>query len=341
MLNRGIVEGRAERLAMRVVPALKRLVLPVGLILIAGGCGSGDGPVDPETAPLAGPVLAAEPEFTPGTTNSLSWTAPAGKTVDGWEYLVQRATDAAFGAIADQSDWIPRTEHTFADLGHGVPHHFRVMARSAEGIETAWSAPASSIQDALPPTVTVTVPDTTQTSLLFDIVLAADDPVSGLAGLELWVRIDDGDLVAHGPVPVGEYAFLTDRGGRHEFHVAATDRAGNRHEPGGPPLAATAVPEPIIIHDVRGEAYDITNAVLKHGIHQDAWEHGLGRDIIRPVIDPVMIGPGHARYPSDDALTEVCAVTFDGDHRAYPLGDIANREVVNDTAAGVPIAACY
>jgi hypothetical protein len=326
---------------MRVSPSLGRLVPTAGILLVAACGGSDEGPVGPDPEPAAGPALAAEPPFTPGTANSLHWSPPEAPAESRWEYLVQRAAAPDFGEILDRSGWIPDTTHTFTDLAHGLDHHFRVRARSADGALTAWSVSVSSVQDGRPPAVAVDIPDTAQTSLLFDIDIAAGDPVSGLAGLVLWVRIDGGDLVEHGSVPVGEYAFQADRGGRHEFHVAATDRAGNRRGPGGPPLAVTRVPEPIIIHDVRGEAYDITNAVLKHGIHQDAWEHGLGRDIIQPVIDPVMIGPGHPRYPSDDNLTEVCAVTFDGDHRAYPLGDIANREVVNDTPAGVPLAACY
>lgn len=313
--------------------------LLAGLVTAVACSDSDDGPTGPDPGPTAGPVLETEPAFTPGTSNTITWSVPSAKS--SWEYLAQRAATADFVEVADLSDWIPGTTFVFEDLTHGQTHHFRVRARDGGGAVTPWSAVESSTQDAEPPAVSMAAEDSSQTSLLFDLELDADDPTSGLASLELWVAIDGGDPFLYGSVESGEVEFQTDRGGRHDFHLAAVDVAGNRLEPSSTPLATTIVPEPIIITDRKGEDFDITNAVLRHGIHQNAWEHGIGRDTIRPVIDPVMIGPGHVNYPDDDRVFEVCAVVFEDDVRAYKIEDMNSREVVDDTVNGVPIAVCY
>ena len=145
----------------------------------------------------------------------------------------------------------------------------------------------------------------------------------------------------HGPVETGTFAFLAEGQGRYEFFLGATDVAGNQVQPTDTALAVYEAPEPIILVDRRGEAFDVTNAVLRHGIHLMFWGHGIGRHTIRPVIDPVMIGPGHRDYPPDTNFEQVCAVSFEGDNRAYRLSDLNDKEVANDTVAGVPIAVSY
>lgn len=89
-------------------------------------------------------------------------------------------------------------------------------------------------------------------------------------------------------------------------------QAGNRSAMPPAPQAVTLVPEPIITTDLTGEDFDITNAVLRHNIHEAFWANGLGRDTIRLVIGPRMIGPGETGYPDDQNTAEVIGVNVDG-----------------------------
>ena len=313
------------------------------LILLLGvaACGNQDSdPTTPPPQPASAPELTSLPEFTPGTSVTLAWSVPA-REKEAWQYLVQRSVDGAFETVAEESEWIDATHTVFEDLAHGDRHHFRVRARDAQGILTDWSVTRSSTQDAAGPVVAIAIPDTHRTSLLFDLVLSAEDDMSGLGDLELWYRVDDGELVNHGPVEPGALPFLASGGGRHDLYLRAVDIAGNRIEPEGAPLAVYEAPEPIIIVDRQGEAFDITNAVLRHGIHELYWDHGIGRNTIRPYIDPIMIGPNHFAYPSDDNLEEVCGLPVPEDPRAYKLNDLSSREVANDVVNGVPIAVSY
>jgi hypothetical protein len=322
------------------MPLRSTLPFLLAALFAVGACSDSDpGPAGPDPEPSVGPVLQAEPAYTSGTTNTIAWAIPGGKS--SWEFLAQRSATADFADVAEASEWITGNEHVFTDLAHGQTHHFRVRARDEDGSLTPWSEIQSSTQDAEPPTAAITNPDSSQTSLLFKIEVDADDPVSGLAVLELWMAVDGADPVLYATVEPGEVLVQTDRGGRHDFHLEAVDEAGNRKDRPAEPEATTIVPEPIIITDRKGEDFDITNAVLRHGIHQDAWEHGIGRETIRPVIDPLMIGPGHFSYPDDDKVFEVCAVSFGGEERAYRINDMNSREVVDDTVVGTPIAVCY
>ena len=181
-----------------------------------------------------------------------------------------------------------------------------------------------------------------QTSLLFNVEVAvAEDATSGVARIELWFRKNGGDLQLHGVVEPGIVSFQTDEDGRHEFVALATDGAGNTQKVPTDAQASTLVPEPIILVDAEGYAWDVTNAVLKHRIALNFWEFGLGRFTIRPAIDPPMVSPGQTGYPDPDNLADVVAVDFDGDVRAYKIGDLSGREVADDVVNGVPMAATY
>ena len=159
--------------------------------------------------------------------------------------------------------------------------------------------------------------------------------------IDLWSRNNGGEWERHGLVEPGVVSFQTDVGGPHEFFAVATDRAGNVQDTPTGAQATTLVPEPIILVDSGGYAWDITNAVLKHRIHQVWWEFGLGRFTIKPAIEPYMIGPADGDWPDPQNLAEIVAINFNGDSRAYKIGDLAGREVADDIVNGVPIAATY
>ena len=143
------------------------------------------------------------------------------------------------------------------------------------------------------------------------------------------------------PFPPGPVRFQATASGPLELIPVAIDGSGNRQDLAQASTAVTLVPEPIIITDMRGEDFDITAAVLEYRMGVVFWEFGLGRFTIRPVIDPLMIGPGDIGYPLDSNIVEILAVNYEGDSRAYKIGDLPDKEVVDDVVNGVPIAVCF
>ncbi len=322
-----------------------RLLLSAALFaILLAGCNDTDpvNPIEPPP-PGPGPVLDAEPEFSPGNENTVAWSlaeeSKAGSA--DWEFLVERSSDPLFENDIEESGWIGDMSFEFTGLAHGSANYYRVQGQNPQGIKTEWSANQTSIQDAEAPVATLGEMKTEQTSLLFTFELSATDETSGLREIELWFGMDGGETSLFGTFQPGEISFQATQGGIHDFFPVAVDVAGNRQDLGAVPTATTIVPEPIIITDKRGEDFDITAAVLEYRMGVDFWEFGLGRFTILPVIDPLMIGPGDIGYPRDDNSVEVLAVNYEGDSRAYKIGDLPDKEVVDDVVNGTPIAVSY
>jgi hypothetical protein len=327
----------------RLAPACYFLSVALFSILLAG-CNDTDpvNPIEPPP-PGAGPVLDSEPEFSPGNENTLAWSlADDGKAGSAdWEFLVQRSSDPLFENDVQESGWIGSMSFEFTGLAHGSANYYRVQGQNPQGIKTEWSANQTSIQDAEAPIATLGEMKTEQTSLLFLFEMSATDETSGLKEIELWFGMDGEEPFLFGTFQPGEVRFQATQGGTHDFFPVAIDMVGNRQDAGATPAATTIVPEPIIITDMRGEDFDITAAVLEYRMGVDFWEFGLGRFTILPVIDPLMIGPGDFGYPRDDNTVEVLAVNYEGDSRAYKIGDLPDKEVVDDVVNGTPIAVSY
>lgn len=325
-------------------PSLSFPVLAAALIFLAlGGCYTNDS-VEPQRDPPVAPTLAVEPPFSPGFQNIVSWSL-AEEERQGfgeWSFLVQRSTDPLFAENVDESGWIQDLSYEFLDLEHGSTHHYRVQGRNPKGTVTEWSANQTSTQDAVPPTfATLTELKDEQTSLLFTFEAAGDDEDSGIREIEVWFGLAGEEPSLYGAFPPGLISFQATQGGIHELTPVAVDLAGNRQDPGTTTVFPTVVPEPIILTDRRGEDWDITSAVLEFRLWEQWWGHGIGRHTIRPVIDPNMVGPEDYNFPDPQSLVKILAISHNGDNRAYKMGDLPNREVVNDVVGGVPVAACY
>jgi len=78
-------------------------------------------------APLP-PTLDPEPEFTPGITNTLSWSDES--DVGAVEYNVMMSTDAGFSVIEDESGWITGLSYEFGGLSHDQQYFFMVHSRN-------------------------------------------------------------------------------------------------------------------------------------------------------------------------------------------------------------------
>ena len=64
------------------------------------------------------------------------------------------------------------------------------------------------------------------------------------------------------------------------------------------------------------------------------WSQLLSKDSTRPIYEPELVTADQAGY--DDAEL-VMGVEIDGEAKAYPVGPLNRREMVNDELNGIPI----
>jgi hypothetical protein len=64
------------------------------------------------------------------------------------------------------------------------------------------------------------------------------------------------------------------------------------------------------------------------------WNQLLMRDGIAPIYEPEFVPAGESGYQDSEL---VMGVAIDGEAKAYPVGLLNGREMVNDELAGTPI----
>lgn len=64
------------------------------------------------------------------------------------------------------------------------------------------------------------------------------------------------------------------------------------------------------------------------------WNQLLSRDAIVPSYEPEFVPAGEAGYDDDEL---VMGVAINGEAKAYPMGLLHGREMVNDELGGLPI----
>lgn len=196
-------------------------------------------------------------------------------------------------------------------------------------------------EDTTAPVATILPLEVDQLSLQFELEFEAEDDASGVASVEIFVRTPDLIWTSLGFYNQSPVTYLASVDGPHSFYGVAVDSAGNRQNTPKFAQAETMVPVPIIITDRRGEDFDITNAVLRYFMQVHGWGYGLGRDTIRPINDPVFYVSGQHGYPDSNSVVDIMAVNYGGESHAYGIGDITNREVVNDVLGDVHFSATY
>ena len=106
---------------------------------------------------------------------------------------------------------------------------------------------------------------------------------------------------------------------------------GSRSQPEPTPSLPAATPRPL------------TPVAIGSGVPQPQhqleeveyrWRQLLPRDGIRPIYEPRFAPAGEAPYAPDEL---VIGVTINGESKAYAIGPLNSREMVNDTLGGVPI----
>ena len=182
------------------------------------------------------------------------------------------------------------------------------------------------------------------TSRRVDLTVSVPDSGAGLAAVEVWARPEGGDwaLATSATTPAVRIT-IAEAGpfGPWEFAAVAVGADGTREADPDSAEARTRIPDPIYLTDRGGERWEITHAVLRHGLVERLWGHGIGRHAILPLIDPPMSCPGDPDYLDPDNLSLVIGVAHGGEARAYKIGDLNDREVVDDTFGETHLAVTY
>ena len=96
----------------------------------------------------------------------------------------------------------------------------------------------------------------------------------------------------------------------------------------------------------RGEAesedsewFDVTDATIP----PEEFNHGIGKDTIAAIDDPVFVDPGDKRLERHDVgeKTPVIGYVHNGEAKAYPIPLMGSHELANDTIGGKPVTVGY
>ena len=195
--------------------------------------------VDVDCTPPSVPAMDAEPAYTAGTSNTVSWSDESGSGAS--EYYVECATDAGFTNVVDDSGWIGIISHPFNSLTDGQIYYYHVKSRDALANESSYSAAVFSTQDDTPPASSADAQPTYQTTLTFDVPYTASDATSGVASVELFYDVDGGGYTSYGTFTSSPIPFTAGGDGTYSFYTVATDGAGNAETAPGSADATTIV----------------------------------------------------------------------------------------------------
>ena len=129
-------------------------------------------------ASLPAPVLSAEPPYTPGTSNTPSWSSVLWAT----NYWAEYAQDSLFGTPLGNSGWIPGLSTQFTGLTPGSTYYYHVKARvGVPSPATTWSQASQAAF--LTDTLTNATADAASNSV---ILSSTSTPVASTVGSALY-----------------------------------------------------------------------------------------------------------------------------------------------------------
>jgi hypothetical protein len=101
-------------------------------------------------------------------------------------------------------------------------------------------------------------------------------------------------------------------------------------------VAAHAGAQRSFEHDILAETFGFDETTKKSVALDDLKQGCPARDCIPSIDNPRFVSADEADHVADDAI--VIAISYGGEHRAYPARILDHHEIVNDTIAGEPIA---
>lgn len=105
--------------------------------------------------------------------------------------------------------------------------------------------------------------------------------------------------------------------------AAACGDAVTPSDGAAPPAISFEIPDPDSVYDPVRAGEPVP----------DGFRQLLGRDDIAPVYDPRFVAASDVSWPADSL---VIGVDLAGEARAYPVGFLNRREIVNDDHRGIP-----
>ena len=189
------------------------------------------------------PTMQAEPPYTSGTTNTVSWSDESAS--GAVEYEVQAAEDTEFADLLDTSGWIAGLTHEFTGLTDGQLVYYRARSRDVLGYTSRWSSSVASTQDDGIPTSNALPVDSPRQALPFEVEFVANDGGSGVEFVELWYRFDGGAWLLFETIgDEGPFLFTVPDGvGVYDFYTIARDFLDNvEAAPAGPDITVTTTP---------------------------------------------------------------------------------------------------
>jgi len=104
--------------------------------VLSNGGTTGEYVLTKTAEPLGAPTLDPEPAYTPGTSNTIQWSA----VPNADHYYAEYDDDPAFGSPDGNSGWITQTSYTFTSLPNNVTLYYRVKAgRTIPGTGGSWT----------------------------------------------------------------------------------------------------------------------------------------------------------------------------------------------------------
>jgi len=153
------------------------------------------------------PVISVEPTFTPGNSNTVSWSASSdGAGSGGIQYWIEADTSAAFTSPDFASGWQTSRTYVFSSLVDGQIYHFRVKAKDALDQEGSWSAIQSSTQDGASPPIPGIATEPTYTPGTTNTIEWTEVTDAGIGGERYQVQVDDAASFA---TPISSSGWLT------------------------------------------------------------------------------------------------------------------------------------
>ena len=92
-------------------------------------------------------------------------------------------------------------------------------------------------------------------------------------------------------------------------------------------------------HDILAETFGFDETTRKTVSLDDLKQGCPARDCFPSLDSPNFVAAGEASHVADDAV--VIAISYGGEHRAYPARILDHHEIVNDTIGGDPIAVTW
>ncbi len=80
--------------------------------------------------------------------------------------------------------------------------------------------------------------------------------------------------------------------------------------------------------------FDLLNPTGQKTVDPGQYRKLIARDVIVPVYEPRYVNPEEANLVDREL---VMGVDVNGEAKAFPIGLIRSREIVNDTIGGVPL----